>query len=173
MSRTRPLLRDRRGTAAVEFALLAPVLIALVIGGTDVSSAVLASLQVTNAAADVSELVAAQNSVDASAIANFCQAAQLDMTPLAAAPLQVGIASVTQGAGGPAVDWQSGCGGASSVANATSLASGLIPRTGDSVIIVHATYQLTLPAPLILPSTITLTQTSMYRPRNNTTVTFN
>jgi Flp pilus assembly protein TadG len=172
MRRARPILKDSRGTAAVEFALLAPVLITLVIGGTDVSSAVLASLQVTNAAADVSELVAAQSSVNASSIADFCRAAQLDMTPMPAAPLQVGIASVTQGAGGAAVDWQSGCGGASSVPNPTGLASGLIPRTGDSVIIVRATYQFTLPAPLILPPTITLTQTSMYRPRNNTTVTF-
>jgi Flp pilus assembly protein TadG len=165
--------RDAGATALIEFAIVAPLLLILCLGGVEGALLVLADMRLTNAAADVADLVAEQTSVDDSSIANFCTAAQLDMTPLSATPLQIAIASVTNSGSSATIVWQDSCNGAPSVTDAMTLASGLVPVSGDSVIIVEASYQYKLPIGYLLPSSIKLTQTALYRPRDSANVTFN
>ncbi|MDB5474577.1 MAG: tadG [Phenylobacterium sp.] len=74
------LLRDRRGAAAVEFALLAPVLLLLLAGLIDVSRLIVTSLQV-RAAAQAGADYARARGWDAVAVAGAVTGA----TPLAAA----------------------------------------------------------------------------------------
>ena len=162
---------DRAGTAGIEFALALPLMLIFSLVALEATLAVMASMCLGNAAISVANLVAQQSSVNAPAIANFCTAGQLSMTPWSGTPLKVAIASVTNYGSGPQVDWQdTSCGGASPIANATSLATGLIPNKNDSVIVVVATYQFTSPIQYILPSTIKMTQNAVQRPRSGSNV---
>lgn len=56
MGRTRRLGRDRRGVAALEFALLAPVLIVIAVSLTDVTNAVITWWQLSSAAGAIARI---------------------------------------------------------------------------------------------------------------------
>lgn len=163
--------RDRAGTAAIEFAIVLPVILLLALVALETTLAVMAGMFLTNAAESVANIVAQQNSANWS-VSNVCTAGQMSMTPLSGTPIKVAIASVTnQGGAGASVDWQdTSCGNAASISNAASLAAGLIPDSGDSVIVVQATYTYTPPIQYILTSAINMTQTSYQRPRNGSSV---
>jgi Flp pilus assembly protein TadG len=171
MRRFPRLVRDRTGTAGIEFAIILPVMLLLSLVALETTLAIMASMSVTNAAESVADIVAQQNSPDWS-ISNVCTAGQLSMTPLPGTPLKVAIASVTNNGGSlPTVDWQdTSCGSASAIANAASLAAPLVPKTGDSVIVVQATYSYTPPIQYLFTSVINMTQNSIQRPRNGSSV---
>jgi Flp pilus assembly protein TadG len=165
---------DSSGTAGIEFALALPAMLILSLVALEWTLAQMASMCLSNAAISVASLVAQQKSVNTAAVANFCTAGKLSMTPWSAAPLQVAVASVTNYGAGPQVDWQdTSCGNAATISNAASLAAGLIPNKTDSVIIAKATYQFTSPITYILPSAINMTQNSVQRPRNGSSVSHN
>jgi Flp pilus assembly protein TadG len=165
------LAKDRAGTAGIEFALVLPIMLLLSLVALEATLAVMASMCLTNAAESVADIVAQQNSANWS-ISNVCTAGQLSMTPLSGTPLQIAVASVTNNQGsGVSVDWQdTSCGGAATISNATTLAMPLIPDSGDSVIVVQASYKYTPPIQYLFSSSITMTQTSYQRPRNGASV---
>lgn len=168
------LARDRAGTAGIEFALSLPLMLILSLVALEATLAQMASMCLSNAAISVASLVAQQNSVNPAAVANFCTAGRLSMTPWSGSSLQIAIASVTNYGAGPQVDWQdTSCGGAATISNATSLATGLIPNKNDSVIVAKATYQFASPITYVLPSAISMTQNSVQRPRNGSSVSHN
>jgi Flp pilus assembly protein TadG len=162
---------DRAGTAGIEFAIVLPIMLLLSLVALETTLAVMASMSLTNAAESVADIVAQQNSAGWS-VSNVCTAGQMSMTPLSGTPLKVAIASVTNnGSATPTIDWQdTSCGSASAIANATSLAAALVPKTGDSVIIVQATYAYTPPIQYLFTSVISMTQNSIQRPRNGSSV---
>jgi len=163
--------RDRTGTAGIEFAIVLPIMLLLSLVALEITLAIMASMSLTNAAESIADIVAQQNSAGWSA-SNVCAAGQKSMTPLSGTPLQVAIASVTNSGGSaPTVNWQdTSCGSATSMSNAASLAAPLIPDSGDSVIVVQATYAYTPPIKYLFTSTINMTQTSFQRPRNGSSV---
>jgi Flp pilus assembly protein TadG len=170
MRRFHRLIWDRSGTAGIEFAIVLPIMLLLSLVALETTLAVMASMSVTNAAESVADIVAQQNSADWS-VSNVCTAGQLSMTPLSGTPLKVAIASVTNDGGAPSVDWQdTSCGNASTISSAASLAAPLIPKNGDSVIVVQATYAYTPPIQYLFTSVINMTQNSIQRPRNGSTV---
>jgi Flp pilus assembly protein TadG len=161
---------DRAGTAGIEFALVLPILLLLSLVALETTLAVMASMGLTSAAESVADIVAQQTSAGWS-VSNVCTAGQLSMSPLSGTPLSVAIASVTNNGGSASVDWQdTSCGSAASISNAASLAAPLVPDSGDSVIVVQATYAYTPPIRYLFTSTINMTQTSLQRPRNGSSV---
>ena len=103
---------------------------------------------------------------------NYCTGGQLVMMPFASSPLSATIASVTHYAAGISVDWQdTTCGSATSISNATTLASSVVPNVGDSVIIVKANYSYTSPISYVLSASFTLSQTAFSRPLKSSQVT--
>lgn len=170
MRRLYRLTSDRTGTAGIEFAIVLPIMLLLSLVALETTLAVMASMSVTNAAESVADIVAQQNSAGWS-VSNVCTAGQLSMTPLSGTPLKVAIASVTNSGGAALIDWQdTSCGAASAIANAASLAAPLVPKNGDSVIVVQVTYAYTPPIQYLFTSTINMTQNSIQRPRNGSTV---
>ncbi len=168
--RLHAMVRDQRGSALIEFALIGTVMIMLLVGGYEAATAVRATMKTNAAALTMAELVAMQNAVNNTSMANFCNGAKLVMTPLSNTTLKIAVASVTKNAtsGTTAVDWSdTTCGSASSIAStAISLSSGLIPNNGDSVIVSYATYTYDAASSFMLPATITLSQIAFGRPRN-------
>jgi Flp pilus assembly protein TadG len=165
------LTADRVGAASVEFALVLPILLALSLVALETTLAIMGSMFLTNAAEAVADVVAQQNSGGWS-VSNVCTAGQLSMTPLSGTPLKIAIASVTNNGGSaPRLDWQdTSCGNASTIPNVTSLAAPLVPKNGDSAIVVQATYTYATPIQYLFTSSIKLSQNSIQRPRNGSSV---
>lgn len=173
---SRRLRSARRATAAVEFAIVAPVLLALATGSVGLCRAVRARMDLSLSAQTMAQLIAAQGSVSPALIEDFCRGAQDEMSPYPTTGLTISIASVTRNAssGTAGVDWTDvSCGEGTAIANAATLAASVIPNNGDSTIVAQANYSLANPLSIVLPSSFALEVTAMARPRANATVTYN
>jgi Flp pilus assembly protein TadG len=162
--------KNQRGTAAIEFALVAPIMLIISLGMFELAGYSNANIKFTNATQLLGELVAEQTSLSSSQATNFCTGAKYALSPLNTASFTATIASVTNTGGTDAVDWQdTSCGGVS-ISNAVALAASLIPNSGDSAIIISANYTYASPLTYILSSSYSLTQTAFTRPRNIATI---
>lgn len=106
------------GTAAVEFALLSPLMASLLIGTIEMSYAIRFQAKLDGAAGTLAELVARQSAVVETlqgdltgSLADLCAGAALNVAPYAAAPFSANIASVTNRSVAtvvvPVQDWES------------------------------------------------------------------
>ncbi len=165
------LAANQEGTAALEFALILPIMVALFMGIFEVSCAVGAGMRLNAAAQSMADMLAQQANVSVAESANFCSGAKMTMYPLAGTSLKIAVASVTRGASSVTLDWtDTVCGNATAIANPTTLAPLLTPNVNDSVVIVQATFAYTSPISYVLAAAYALTSTAYARPRNVTTV---
>lgn len=174
------LLRNSQGVAAVEFAIILPVMLILYFGTFEASSLVRAYLATNRAAQLMANLVAQEgpNGLSPSDSTDFCKAGQLAMAPFATGSniFKATIASVTNNAtsGKVAFDWKSQdttCGGGSGAfSDPTTAADSLVPNKGDSVIIVKVQYSYTGAIHFVLPAGYTIIQTAYQRPRTGSTI---
>lgn len=79
-------IRDRRGNAAVEFALVVPLMLTLFFGTVEFSSAVSAKRKVVLAARTLSDLVSQSSAVDDNDLSNFNLAATAILYPFPTSP---------------------------------------------------------------------------------------
>jgi Flp pilus assembly protein TadG len=159
--------RSRAGTAALEFALLMPLLLTMFLGCFEVFEVVDADIKLDSTARAMANLVAQEASVSSSDLSDICVGGQLMMLPFPGSTLSATIASVTN-SGGIAEAWQdTSCGSATGLSgSAVSNAAAMAPKIGDSVIVVQATYTYTSPIGYVLPATFKLSQIAYARPRN-------
>jgi Flp pilus assembly protein TadG len=90
----RPLATDESGVSAIEFALIAPVLIVMFMGLCDLCSAVMTQLHVDRATAGTGDVVATYSAMQTSDMVNMFTAASQFMQPYSATPLSVRITNV-------------------------------------------------------------------------------
>ena len=94
---TARLLRDRRGVAAVEFAMILPVMLLLYIGIIDVSRGVIASRKLNLLSRTISDLVSQQpttNAVPIATLSNIFTAAAAIMQPYGSTGLTMTVSAV-------------------------------------------------------------------------------
>lgn len=89
-------LRDRRGVAAVEFALIAPLMIALYFGLAELSMALMAERRASHLASTLADLVAQDAQTDIATLAEVLDAGEPIMEPFPATTsgLRIIISSV-------------------------------------------------------------------------------
>jgi len=174
---TTNFLRDRSGTAAVEFALILPGLLIMVFGSYEVANLILADLKLEAAAETAADLVAQtriETVLQAADFTNITNAATQVMTPFPTGSnqLKIAYASVTYSTGSPVIDWHVEVNSATPI-NAASLpnsanAANLGHETSgstDSVIVAQLTYAYASPISYVLNSSYTLSESSLNRPR--------
>jgi Flp pilus assembly protein TadG len=166
---------DRKGVSALEFALVAPILILTYFGVGELCEAMMAERRSAHAASAVGDLTAQTTSVAASDVSDIFAAATDILTPFPTAPLKLRLTSVTANATAiPKVDWSCAQGGlTANTAGATysGLPTGLVVLAGDSVIVAESQYKWTPPATYILPNGLTFNQVFYLKPRKSATVT--
>ena len=91
--RVRGLLKDRSGLAAVEFAMIFPMMVVMYFGVVEFSSAIAVDRKATQVARTLSDLTSQSVSVADADLINFGEAAKAIMTPYPASPL---ISSITE-----------------------------------------------------------------------------
>lgn len=162
----RRLRGDRRGVSAVEFAMLAPVIISLYFGLAEVCQGFMAQKRAGHAAAMVGDLVAQRDVITSDEIDDAFEIGDLIMKPFPSTTLNIRVSSVTRGNDDVnRVDWSRGSGmAARAVGTTVILPAGVVER-GQSVVFAESTYDYDSPVDYLMP-TITRYSHSFYlRPR--------
>ncbi len=182
MTRFNPLafVSDRRGVAAVEFALLAPMLVMGYFGVAELTEGLMASRKVSTVASTIGDLTAQAASTTPSQIADIFSVGQLVMQPFSTTgqTLTMRISSVTVDANSvPRVDWSQGQGlpplvkgAAVTLPSASGAPNTPFIASGQSVIMAEAHYQFTSPVAQYLPQTSDMHDTLYMSPRQGTQV---
>lgn len=167
---TRRIWSDRRGVAAIEFAIIGTLLMTATLGFFEIVQIVRAQTYLSSAVANMAEQIAAQNGVPIASLNDYCGGARLTMASYPTTRLAMAVASVTKPNAGAnaARDWEYDAACPTTAAaigsgTAAGLGGPMVPNPGDSVIIIKASYRYDPPINVIL-SSITLTQTVFARP---------
>lgn len=173
LRRIRQFAAARDGLAAVEFALIAPVMIAMFYGAVELSSAVDCNARVSHVASTTSDLVAQSTAVNGTDLANIYSAANAILYPYSAGNAQIVVSSlVDDGQGGAKVAWSDAQNATPRTKGSTvSVPSGLIVKgSGGSVILAEVTYVYNPPVTHFLGGAITFKDNFYSRPRRSLTV---
>ena len=166
--------KDKRGVAAVEFALVAPVLILLYTGLAELTLAMMAERQAAHSASVVGDLVAQSGAVTTTQVSDIFNVGTSIMKPFPAATLAFRVTSVKADANGvPKVVWSLGHGLGALTAGAT--VSGFpvnLLAAGESVIEADVAYTYTSPIMQVLPAPITYSDSFYLKPRRSSEVTY-
>jgi len=157
--------RDERGVSAIEFAMLAPVLIAFYFGMAEFCQGFMAQKRMGHVSAMVADLVAQEESVATANLDDIFNIGGLIMKPFSTAALQQRVSSVTRTAGVATVDWSRGAGmTARPVSSTITLPTDLI-ADGESVIVSEATYDYDSPVDYFMPGITRFSHIYSLRPR--------
>jgi Flp pilus assembly protein TadG len=162
---------ERRGLAAVEFALLLPVMITLYLGSVEATTAVAIERKVSLTAHTVADLASQYTSISSSDMSNILNASTDIIAPYAAANLQVVVSELYVNAQGQAsVVWSDTLNGTAltvgqSVTVPTSLA---VPNT--YLILGQASYSYNPTYGYVMTGTMTLSDQIFMAPRQSTSI---
>lgn len=159
------LTGDERGISAVEFALIAPVMIAFYFGMAEFCQGYMAQKRMGHVSAMVADLVAQEETVATTNLDDIFQIGGLIMKPFSTTPLKQRVSSVTQTAGVAKVVWSRGYGWAARpVSDVIALPAGLL-IDGESIIVSEATYDYDSPVDYLMPAVTRFSHSYYLRPR--------
>ena len=174
---TASFLRDRRGVSAIEFCILAPVILVLYCGMSELSSALMTAQRNSHSASALGDLAGQYQTLQLTDVQNIFNASTQIMQPFTSTPLKLRLTSVTLQTGNKAmVDWdvsgtaQAVTKGSSNVAFTGTLPTGLLVNTGDSIIVSEADYTYTSPVSYNLLPIAPFKNIFYLRPRYGTTI---
>jgi len=157
---------DQRGVSAVEFALLAPVMIAFYFGVAEFCQVYIAQKRIAHTASIVADMIAQTDRMSTGEIDDIFGVGQIVIKPYSGTTLKMRVSSVTRDPNGVAkVDWSRGDNMAARNAGDTiTIPAGLI-ENGESVIVSESNYGYSSPVGFIIKSTLPLRSTFYLRPR--------
>ena len=156
--------RDGSGVSAVEFAMIAPVLILIYFGLAEFCQAYMAQRRMSHSTSQVADILAQYQTVDTNLIDDTFALGGLVLAPFPDAALALRVTAITRDANGVArVTWSRSKG--MTPRNGTvTVPSGLI-ENGESIIMSEGTYDYVSPLNQVLPGTRKFTHTFWLRPR--------
>lgn len=167
------LLGDTRGVSAVEFALVAPMMVGLYLGCSEFTHGFSVDRKAMVTCDAVANLVAQNKTVSTADINNFFDAATSVMSPYSTSTLTIVVTSVAIDSSGRAtVSWSKTKNGtARSVGAAVTLPSALaVPSS--SLILSEVTYRYQPSIGYSITGALTLSKTTYSAPRQSSSVAF-
>jgi len=160
------LRRDERGVSAVEFALIAPVMIVILFGVIEISQLFTADRKVTRTTSTVADLVAQDDIITADEMTDIFTASGAIMQPYDTAGLQMRVSSVVMDDKGKvAVDWSEGSNiSPRAPGSVVSVPAGIL-QTNTSVIMAEVNYNYASTLGTFLSAPLKLGETFYLRPR--------
>lgn len=159
---------DPAGTAAVEFALILPLMVVLYFGCVEISQAVSVNRKVTAVSSATGDLVAQATDVDDAELADILDAAAAIIAPYPVGPLQIVISGIfVEDDGSATVQWSEQRNAtARSVDSSVTIPDGLqVPDT--CLVMAEVDYEYSSPFSDLLTGAIQLSETFYLRPRKN------
>jgi len=176
LKRLKGFWRDRRGVSAVEFALIAPVLVIFYCGMAELTQSMMAQRRLSNIASSIGDLVAQSAQLNDARRDDIFTIGNTIMAPFPTTTLRMCLVSITSDATGKdTVAWSenhnnhANCPAEDAVLGSTVIPVGVLPAS-QSVIMAKASYGYTSPIKFILPSTLNFYRTFYLRPRKSETV---
>ena len=162
----RRLRGDRRGVSAVEFAMLAPILVAFYFGLSEFCQGFMAQKRMGHVSATVADLVAQQPSVTEDEVVDVFAIGALIMRPFPATPLAQRVTSVSRDSRGAiTVAWSRGSGmSPRATGSSVTVPNGLIAN-GESLVMTEVTYDYDSPVNYLMPAITRFSHTYYLRPR--------
>jgi Flp pilus assembly protein TadG len=178
LKRLMRLVRDARGASALEFALLAPLLIAFVVlmgvGGQYLT----ATRHVTNIASTLGNLATQTDKLHNSDVNDILSVGTVLISPMPADSLGLRFTSIKAVGTGTTfqaqVDWSEARGTLSALSPGSSISvpTGLLNTAGDSVILAEAVYTFIPPAAQgISGANLPISKSFYFKPRVSQVVT--
>lgn len=159
------LAGDDRGIAAVEFAMLAPVLIGFYLGMAEFCQGFMAQKRMGHVSAMVADLVAQEDEVAIANLDDIFAIGGLIMKPFSTATLKQRVSSVTLTAGIAKVDWSRGHSMTARAKDEVMTLPADLISEGQSIIVSEATYDYDSPVDYLMPSITRFSHTYYLRPR--------
>lgn len=173
LNRVRKFRDANDGIAAVEFALIAPLLIAMFFASVELTTALDCNARVARVASTASDLVSRVKTVSTADVSNVFAASNAILYPHSATNVKIVISSlIDNGSGGAKVAWSEAQNTTARAKDATlTVPDGVIKSgSGGSVIFAEVTYDYSSPVAFFLGKTVTLSSTFYSRPRRSTIV---
>jgi Flp pilus assembly protein TadG len=165
--RWRAFHRDRKGLAAVEFALILPIMISLYFGTVQIGDALTVKRKVTHVTSSLGDLVTQSKSISASDISNILDAASAVIAPYSVSNLKIVVSQIKIASDGKVtVDWSKTRNGTALIAGNTFTGLPDALKTNDSyVILASVEYAYTPYIGYMLTGTINFQKQYYLRPR--------
>jgi len=178
MKTLRKFVRDRGGASALEFALIAPLLIALYFGLAEYCQAMMADRKVSHAASSLGDLVAQSTQVSSADMTDIFKVGPVLIAPFPSAGLKMRISSVTVDQNNVAkVDWSDGSGMAGrSVGSTVTLPANAADATkpfiakGETVVMSETEFTYESPVKYFIKDGVTFKEVYYLRPRKSNSV---
>jgi Flp pilus assembly protein TadG len=166
--------RDRRGVSAVEFALLAPVLIVFYFGMAELTEAMMAQRRLSHLAASIGDVVARDQKLTDARVADLFSVGKVLMAPFPTSTLRMCLVSIASDANGKdVVVWSEKSNAplnCPAVGAVVDIPVGVLPA-GQSVIMSKASYEYDSVFKFSSPDTLTFRRTFYLKPRLSDQVT--
>lgn len=163
--------RDEEGVSALEFAIIAPLMILLYLGSVDLSLAFSIDRKVTSATSAVADLVAQDDVITDAEIADIMAAGSAILAPFPTDPLNIRVTSVlADGNGDTTVQWSDSDGLTPYVEDQSiDMPEGVVPAN-TSIIMVEMEYRHDTLFGQLGVSEFEITETFYLRPRQTIVV---
>jgi len=177
LARLRRFLRDCRGVAAIEFALVAPILICAYLGMAEVTLGLMASRQTSHLAATIGDLASQSDNLTAANITDLWAIGASMLQPFSTGTaLKMRLSEVYMNTSNKAVvQWHktSNWTGADYVDGSTVISQITTSQLsqGQYLIMTEVEYDYVSPLGNFLPGTTAMKYTFYHHPRNGTQVT--
>ncbi len=180
LSRLRNFHSDRRGVAAVEFALVLPVMLAIYLGGVEVGDGFAIDTRVTLVTRAVTDLTTQYITIDSQDMSNILNAATTIVTPYSSANIIVTVSEVTIASSGTAtVTWSASLNGTARVTGsaisppASLQAQAKAVGTSIKLILGEVSYNYTPAIGYVMTGTIAMSDSYYMSPRLSNCITYN
>lgn len=167
----RRLLRDRRGSAAVEFAFVAPLMISLYYGLAETTMGMMCDRRASHVASTIGDLVAQDTQVSTAEMTDIFNVGKTIMAPYSTTTLGMRVTSVKAGSSSTSVVWSKTSGSMTALSGTVTVPTGLLSN-GETMIIAETTYTYTSPVQKMLPTPLVFKQKYYLRPRKTTEIPF-
>lgn len=167
-------LKNTSGMAATEFALIAPVMLALYFGVTELADGLMANTKSASVAATAADLTAQNDKLCNTEMTDIFSALNAIMFPYPTANTRIVISSIVDsGSNQVRVAWSDAQNGTPRPVNqVVSIPTGLVQNgSGGSVILAEVTYHYSSPAGQLIYGSIPMNYTFYLHPRRTSVVT--
>ena len=158
--------QNKDGVAAIEFAVIAPLMVTLFFGAVELSDGLLADRKVTVVASSIADLISQDTQIDDAGMADVFKAAEAVIVPYNVSSLSIRVSSINVETDGTTdVGWSDGY-NTSAYAPGTNFALPTgIGQPGGSVIVTEVSYDFQSILGQLIVGTVVLDDQFFARPR--------
>ncbi len=164
---------DRRGVAAIEFALVVPILIVVYVVGFEVADAATVYRKLTDTTVQLANVTAQYTTMDSSDVSTVMNASSQIMAPYPTTNLSIVLSEISTNSSGQAtVTWSRAFQGTALAAGALVTPPAGFQAASSSYIMVQTSYGYTPPFGAGFMGPITMTNEIFMVPRNSSSIPF-